>query len=229
MDPLRLGVFGGTFNPIHLGHIHLAGRVRRLFDLDQVLFVVATEPPHKRSEKLVPLVHRYAMVCLALARRDAFVPSLVELEPPASPYSLDTLGKIVRRQGGAASNLYFVAGGDSLLEVGEWHRSRELLTSYNFIFAVRAGVSVAAARSLLPADVQRRMHDLRGSTPRQVRTAIRATEKSGENTLFLVDVGVPDISASRIRGLVSGGKAYDHLVPPLVSQYIQKLNLYGER
>ncbi len=227
MGPLKLGVFGGTFNPIHLGHLHLARRVQKLFDLDQVHFVVATTPPHKPLEATVPFIHRYAMVSLALAGRESFLPSLAELDPPSSPFSLHTLEKFARGKAGRPGRVYFIAGGDSLLEVGAWHQSRELLTSYSFIFAARARVPVVTAKSALPAEVRQRILDLRGLRGRGIRTKIRKSECVPGNTLFIVDVGVPDISASRIRAAISGGKAYDHLVPRQVCRYIQKLHLYG--
>ncbi len=229
MGPLKLGVFGGTFNPIHLGHLHLARSVQRLFGLDQIHFVVATAPPHKPLEELVPFVHRYAMVSLALAGRDSFLPSLAELDPPSSPFSLHTLKKFARGRAGNLARMYFIAGGDSLLEVAGWHESRELLTSYNFIFAARAGVPVVAAKSTLPPEALRRIQDFRGFRSRQIRSRIRAAESVDENALFIVDVGVPDISASHIRALISGGKPYGHLLPRQVCRYIHKLHLYGER
>ncbi len=229
MHPVKLGVFGGTFNPIHLGHLHLARRVQRLFGLDQIHFVVATSPPHKPLEELVPFIHRYAMVSLALASRPAFAPSLAELDSPRSPFSLHTMEKFARRHPGELSSLCFIAGGDSLLDVGEWHESRELLTSYNFVFVARAGVPVLNAADVLPPEVQQRIRDLRGLGPGQIRTRVQARESSDENRIFIVDVGAPDISASQIRALVADGKDIRHLVPASVCQYIQKLHLYGER
>jgi nicotinate-nucleotide adenylyltransferase len=223
------GVFGGTFNPIHLGHLHLARSVQRLFGLEQIHFVVAAAPPHKPLEELVPFIHRYAMVSLATAGRRSFAPSLAELEPPSSPFSLHTMAKFARRRSGAAANLYFIAGGDSLLDVGGWHESGELLTTYNFIFVARAGVQVLDAGAILPPEVLRRIRDLRGLGARELRAGIRAEKYAAENRIFIVDVGVPDISASQVRSLVSAGKSIDHLVPSAVHQYIQKLHLYGER
>jgi nicotinate-nucleotide adenylyltransferase len=229
LGSVKAGVFGGTFNPIHLGHLHLARSVQRLFGLEQIHFVVATAPPHKPLEELVPFIHRYAMVSLATASRRSFAPSLAELDPPSSPFSLHTMAKFARRQAGMGSNLYFVAGGDSLLDVGGWHESGELLTTYNFIFVARAGVPVLDSAAILPPDVLRRIRDLRALGARELRAGIRAEKYAAENRIFIVDVGAPDISASRIRSLVSAGKAFSHLVPPAVCQYIQKLHLYGER
>ena len=229
MGSVNVGVFCGTFNPIHLGHLHLARSVQRLFGLEQIHFVVATAPPHKPLEELVPFIHRYAMVSLATAGRRSFAPSLAELDDPSSPFSLHTMAKFARRQAGTTSSLYFVAGGDSLLDVGGWHESGELLATYNFIFAARAGVPVLDAAAILPPDVLRRIRDLRGLGARELRAGIRAERYAAENRIFIVDVGAPDISASRIRSLVASGQPIDDLVPPAVRHYIDKLHLYGER
>jgi nicotinate-nucleotide adenylyltransferase len=228
LGPVKLGVFGGTFNPIHHGHLHLARGVQRLFDLERVYFVVATAPPHKAPENLIPFMHRYAMVSLATASRPSFSPSLIELEPPCSSFSSRTMAKLAERHDGQRGNLYFIAGGDSLLEVGGWHESGELLNSYNFVFVARAGVPVLDAASALPVKVRKRVRDLRGFGTRQIRSCIRAEDQREENRLFVVDVGAPDVSASHIRSLVAEAKKYSHLVPPSVYQYIQKLHLYGD-
>ncbi len=228
MGAKRLGVFGGTFNPIHLGHLHVARRVRRLFDLDRIYFVVATAPPHKHPQTLVPLPHRYAMVSLATARSPFFIPSLVELDPPESPFSVHTMEKLERRAA-AGTRIYFIAGGDSLAEVSTWRESDRLLTSYNFIFVVRPRVGSWEPASHLPAKVMPHVCDLIGAEPRRLRRRIRADEEAGENRLFIVDLKALDISASRIRALVSRGEPIRNLVPAPVLEYLQKTHLYGER
>ena len=135
----RIGVLGGTFNPIHLGHLHIAGEIQKIFSLAQVHFVVATTPPHKSPEDLIPFIHRYAMLSLATAAISSYIPSMIELEPQASPFSVDTMNKLARCMGREQRELYFIAGGDSLSEVKTWRNSEKLLTSYNFVFALRPG------------------------------------------------------------------------------------------
>ncbi len=229
MGVMRIGVLGGTFNPIHLGHLHLARRTQGLFSLDQIHFVVATSPPHKPRENLAPFVHRYAMVSLATAPTTSFIPSLVELEAPSSPFSLDTMDKVALRQGGSGEGLYFIAGGDSLLEVLSWHKGPELLRSYNFIFVARPGVSARNAGELFPAGIRERILDLRRSRPARLRTLIRQELGTSESRIFIIDAGAPDISSSKVRRLASAGRPIGHLVPASVNRYIRKLHLYGER
>jgi nicotinate-nucleotide adenylyltransferase len=223
----RMGVLGGTFNPIHRGHLHIAGCIQKLFDLSQVLFVVSTTPPHKSTQRLVHFTHRYAMVGLATAGSSVLVPSMLELSPPASPFSIDTLAKLVRSRGTGAK-IYFIAGADSMLEIASWHRSAQLLRDYEFIFASRPGIKLADPGSVLPPNVRARLLDLRGLGPRQTRRRIRAEAETVGDHIYLVDVDAPDISASDIRERIRAGKPLRHLVPGPVAEYMRKLKLYGD-
>lgn len=229
MGATRLGVLGGTFNPIHLGHLHIAERAQRVFDLDRIYFVVATAPPHKPLPDLIPLTHRYAMVSLATAGSPSFIPSLIELESPASPFSVHTMRKLASRNSGMDTRLYFIAGGDSLVDVFTWRESERLLTSYDFIFVTRPGVGAVEPASVLPAKAISRVRNLVELGPRQLRRRIQAEEASGESRVFIVDLGALDISASQIRKLASRGKQIRHLIPAAVHEYLQKTHLYGER
>jgi len=226
---MRIGVLGGTFDPIHLGHLHIAYRAERLFGLSHVYFVVAAAPPHKAVEGVTPLNHRYAMVALATAGFPSFIPSLAELEPPASPFSVHTLRKLAHPRGGKRALVYFIAGEDSLRDVGNWRNSTELLSSYSFIFVARPGVRPAPAESLLPRKVVPRLRDLRRVKARALRREIEKDQESRGNRIFIVDVGALDISSTRIRELASSGKKISDLVPPPVHEYIQKLHIYGGR
>jgi nicotinate-nucleotide adenylyltransferase len=224
----RIGVLGGTFNPIHFGHLHIARYIQDLFSLSQVHFVAATMPPHKRPEDLIPFTHRYAMVSLAIAQRPAFIPSLIELESPASPYSIDTMSKLARRVGRNRGMLFFIAGGDSLLEVKSWRESEKLLNSYNFVFVVRPGTKPFVPKDVLPDKAAARVLDLTGLRRAQMRRRIvEAGESRGR--IYIVDAGAPDISATQIRNLISSNKSIRQMVPGPVCEYIRKLHLYGGR
>ncbi len=222
----RIGILGGTFNPIHLGHLHIAGEIQRIFSLSQVHFVVATAPPHKAPEDLIPFAHRYAMVSLATAGMPSFVPSLVELEPEASPFSVDTMSKLDRRLG-SESALFFIAGGDSLAEVKSWREGEKLLTSYNFIFAMRPGAGSFNPDDVLPERASALVRDLTRLSPTQIQNSIG--ENGNTKRIYILDVHAPDISATQIRKWVSSGQAIHRMVPEPVCEYIQKLHLYGGR
>jgi nicotinate-nucleotide adenylyltransferase len=223
-----VGVLGGTFNPIHFGHLQIAQDIQGIFSLSQVYFVVSAMPPHKPFEDLIPFTHRYAMVSLAVAGAPSFIPSLIELEPQASPFSVDTMSKLSRCLGPDRSILYFIAGGDALLEVRSWRESEKLLTSYNFIFVMRPGTEPIVPGAVLPEKAVGRVRDLTGLRRVQMRRRI-VGESVDESRIFLVDIGAPDISATHIRSLASSGKSIHRMVPRPVREYIRKLHLYGER
>jgi nicotinate-nucleotide adenylyltransferase len=224
----RLGVLGGSFNPIHLGHLHIAQRSREIFGLSRVLFVVASIPPHKPPQDLISYTHRYAMVSLATSGLAGYLPSPVELEPPPSPYTIETLAKLARQLGVTGKELYFLAGGDSLLDVTGWHDSAALLLSYNFVFIMRPGVLTSAVGAALPQAAVSRLVDARGLESGRAQERIADGLAASESRIFLVDAGAPDIAASQIRRLASLGQCIDHLVPAPVHEYILKQHLYGE-
>ena len=228
MGTFKIGVFGGTFNPIHRGHLHIAQNVQSLFALSRVYFVVASEPPHKRSEEIIPFAHRYAMTSLAVEKEISFIPSMVEMEPAPSPYTIDTLDKLARIE--ENSRLFFIAGGDSLLEIATWHESERLLAEYSFIFVKRPWDGHIDAEKCLPADVFRRTLDLTGFDRARAKKKIAGTPKD-ENRIYIVDVKAPDISSTKIRSLAAakgGDRAIRRMLPPAVRVHIRKLRLYRQ-
>ena len=226
MSVYRLGVLGGTFNPIHSGHLHIARSVQKIFSLSKVLFVVSADPPHKPRKSLIALAHRYAMVSLATSEEPFFIPSLVELESHASSYSVDTMRKISRSVRSEEGEIYFIAGGDSLREVNSWKDSEELLTKYNFIFVLRPGAEAGNYVDSLPEKAIPRVRDLTGLSRTGIRRQLEG-EGFKKKRLFIIDADAPDISATRIRNLASAGKNFRSMVPEPVYSYIQKLRLYG--
>lgn len=228
MEETGLGVLGGTFNPIHNGHLQIAHYVRHLFTLSQIHFVISAFPPHKSAEDLIALNHRYAMICLATQDFPDFIPSLIELEPPVSPFSIDTLAKLSGARHGNTGGVYFIAGADSLMEVASWHESDRMLASHNFVFVSRPGVPPVDVGAVLPKAAAARVCDLRGLDLRRARIALR-DGGARQDGIFLIDADAPDISASRIRTLLKSGKRVDHFVPDRVDDYILKLHLYGEQ
>jgi nicotinate-nucleotide adenylyltransferase len=228
LGSVRIGVFGGTFNPIHSGHLHIAQAAQSIFALSQVHFVVASVPPHKHPEGLIPFTHRYAMVSLAIARERSFIPSLVELEPEASPYTFDTMQKLDRSIGHASGRLFFIAGGDSLFEVKFWRESEKLLASYDFIFVMRPGTGPLILEEHLPGNVIPRVRNFIGLKRVQIRRRLDE-ERSEEKRIYLVEAGAPDISSTGIRNLSASDRAIRRMVPGPVREYIRKLHLYGGR
>jgi nicotinic acid mononucleotide adenylyltransferase len=138
------------------------------------------------------------------------------------------MGKLACRTCGRDSSLFFIAGGDSLVEVSTWRESEKLLTSYNFIFVTRPGVAPIDPASVLPARAIPSVRNLVGLGPRRLRHRIQIETAAGESRVFIVDMGALDISASEIRELASRGKQIGHLVSAPVYEYLQKTRLYGE-
>jgi nicotinate-nucleotide adenylyltransferase len=226
---IRLGVLGGSFNPIHLGHLHIAQRSREIFGLAEVLFVVASIPPHKPPRDMISYTHRYAMVSLATSGIAGFLPSQVELEAPSSPFTIETLAKLARNLGVSGKELYFLAGGDSLVDVTGWHDHTTLLLSYNFVFVMRPGVQVPSIDAALPQAATSRVIDARGLESGRAQEMISGGLAASESRIFLVEAGAPEIAASQIRRLASLGQRIDPLVPAPVHEYILKQHLYGGR
>lgn len=223
----RLGVLGGTFDPIHEGHLFIARSVQKIFSLSKILFVVASTPPHKPTKSLIDPIHRYAMVSLATVGEPRFVPSPVELEPDASPYSVDTMRKIARDSGLDTADIYFIAGGDSLREVKSWRESEKILTSYSFVFVLRPGFGKGDYREFLPEKAWNRLCDCSLLNTENTRLRTEEEDRGGINKLFIVDIDAPDVSATGIRQLAASGRDFSGLVPDAVNEYILKMQLYG--
>jgi nicotinate-nucleotide adenylyltransferase len=134
---LRLAIFGGTFDPIHNGHLAIAREAARQFDLDRVLFIPAGRPPHKAAGPRASYEHRLRMVELACAPDPRFEPSRLEAGSQTS-YSIDTIGK-VRASLASDDELYFIMGADAFAEIETWHRWRDVLRSVEFIVVSRPG------------------------------------------------------------------------------------------
>jgi len=197
----RIGLFGGTFDPIHSGHVAVAEAVLHRFRLDCIYFIPSGRPPHKPQHRPTPYLHRYAMVALVCARNARFVPSLLEagadLTGRQRYYSIQTVRRL-RRQFPRA-RLYFIVGADQFLELPTWKNYRALLKLCEFIVASRSGYDVKRAAKVVPGA---RVHLL---------TAVHA-----------------DVSGTAIRRQVRRGESLRGWVPTAVEQYIRTHGLYKQ-
>ena len=217
---MNVALFGGTFDPIHAGHIRAARAAARRFRLDQVLFIPSGTPPHKYHDQLTDFPHRFAMVALACAADRRFVPSL--LEAPASgrrpQYSIDT-ARAVKRRLAPRDKLYFLIGADAFLDLPHWKDYRRLLDLVNFIVVSRPGFSNRKIGKIVPRD----LHPAIGAGTALGTTQLRHT------ALHVLDgVHVP-VASRDIREAVQSGRRVTGLVPPLVEEYILKEGLYRAR
>jgi len=215
---MNIAIFGGTFDPIHAGHLAAARAAQRRFSLERILFIPTGGPPHKIHDHLTDYAQRFAMVTLACAGEPRFVPSTIEA-PAAdrSPrYSIDTV-RAVRRRLRQHDRLFFLVGADAFLDLPHWREFRRLLDAVEFIVVSRPGFDVAALRQVAPPDLLPARHlAQQADTIRLRHGAIH----------LLHDVDAP-MASREIRQAVRTRKPITGLVPKLVEEYILKEGLYG--
>jgi len=221
MAEWRLGVLGGTFNPIHLGHLVLAETFRERLALDRVLFVPAGTPPHKPPAGLVPALHRYAMVSLAVAGHPGFVACPIEVARAGPSYSADTVEALAGEWPGA--RLFFLMGSDTFLDLPTWRTPERLGTFATLAIGHRAGSACEpdgpAARAVLAG--------LGRSGWRRVPPV--AADSLAPGDCALVETRSVDVSARQIRQRLAAGESARYQVPLAVAEYIADHRLYRER
>jgi len=217
-----LALFGGTFDPVHRGHLAAARAARDRFGLDAVHLVVAGRPPHKSSAPLSPYPHRCAMVALACAGQPRLSLSLAEAGPDfsgsATLYSID-LVRAHRKRLSRSAQLYFLIGADAFLDIGKWRESEALLDSCDFIVVSRPGFRLETLRAALPAGMLAAESSLR-------RPATRGSVRLRRSTVYVIPSVHVDVSSTGIRRRVARGLPIRSLVPRGVEDYICKQALY---
>ena len=196
---MRIGIFGGTFDPIHHGHLIAASEARQSQRVDRVLFVPANRSPLKPTAR-ASTDHRVAMVRLAIADYPAFALSTIDVERPAPSFAVETVA--VLQRGSPADCFVFLIGADQLAELPQWRAPEQLLRAVPLIAFTRPGAECAAEAALA-----------------QLSPAARGR-------ITLQDMPAVDISASDIRERVAQGEAIRHLTPPDVVAYIETHHLY---
>jgi nicotinate-nucleotide adenylyltransferase len=222
----RIALYGGTFDPVHAGHLAVARGLLLLFALDEVLFIPAYVAPHKRDRRVSPALDRHAMLALATQGEEHFRVSTVELAAPERPYTVNTLSSFCERLGGSA-RLFFVMGADSWEEITTWREWERVLTLTDHLVVTRPGYELSTGH--VTPEIRERVVDVRGQTREQVARALEETEGRGTR-IYLTDAAGVDAAATDIRGAVARG-AWDELgalVAPPVAEYIRKYGLYQE-
>ena len=198
---MNIGVMGGTFDPIHNGHLAIAEEVRSRLDLAAILFVPAGQPWLKIDSSLSPAEHRVQMVRLAIAGKPHFKLSTMEIERPGPTYTVDTMAEL-QAQRGPADALYFIMGWDNLAELPQWKEPCRLISMCQLVAVPRPGYPCPDLKVLEPL--------IPGLSQR----------------VILLDKPEIDISASEIRGRVAQGLSISHLIPEPVERYIKQQKLY---
>jgi len=216
----KLGILGGTFNPIHYGHLAAAEEIRDRLKLDRVLFIPSYLPPHKLEEDVPSAVQRMEMVRLAISGNDHFEPSDLEIQRGGTSYTIDTVKALRHTYHGA--ELYFITGLDTFLEIQTWHEWEKLLTlccfvvlsrpGYRFDDLMRIDFMKSAEKELIALDRGEKKH---------------ALIRSGMFTIVLETVPLYDISSTDIRERVKVGRSIKYHLPEAVEIYIMKMRLYG--
>jgi nicotinate-nucleotide adenylyltransferase len=234
---MNIGLFGGTFDPIHKGHLALAQAARQRGDLARIYFVPTNVPPHRASQPVASYFHRYAMTALATQGEKAFLPSLLEApgefilhdkksargSVASSPnYSIDTIRRL-KQSLKKSDRLFFLIGVDAFKDVAKWREAEALFAECAFVIASRPGFSLA---------------DVAGALPEKLRPRIEATKPFARQpakgdlvlpgvTLHLLDDVNQKISATEIREAVRAKRPIRRLVPESVEEYVKKEALYA--
>ncbi len=217
MSTRRAAIYGGTFDPVHNGHLTVARSVAQLFALDRLIFVPACTPPHKRGAGISPAFHRFAMLVLATEDDAGFSISTIELDEPERPYAVDTVARI-QEQLGSDSRLFFIMGADSWAEITTWFEWEKLLRTCDQIVVTRPGYELVEANGAAVSDV-------RGMSEDDVSVLI---EGHRERQAFFTDAAILDVSATAIRAAARAGDSEKlrESVPETVANYIEKYELY---
>ena len=213
---MRIGIFGGTFNPIHLGHLRAAEEIRERFNLKRIIFIAAAVPPHKAVEGGIPGEHRMEMVRLAISANPYFAVSDIELKRPGKSYSIGTI-QFFRQRYGSDTDLFFILGMDAFLEIGTWESFQELFSLCHFIVMTRPGFDKPFSATILPPEI-----------------AGDFTYDEEENrfvhldgySVYLQGVTFMDISSTKIREEVSKGRSIRYLLPREVERYVKRHHFY---
>jgi len=197
-----VGIMGGTFDPIHLGHLVAAEEARLRFELDRVIFIPNGSPPHKPEYIVSPAEHRYAMVVLATASNPHFETSREEIDRDGPSYTVDTM-RAYREELGEAARLYFITGADAMLESPTWRQPEEIARVCEFIAVARPGYDLdRLAAAVGPAIFAR---------------------------VRVLDIPAVEISSTELRRRAAAGEPLRYLVPSAVGEYIRTNRLYAER
>jgi nicotinate-nucleotide adenylyltransferase len=230
---MNIGLFGGTFDPIHNGHLALARAALERCDLGRIYFVPANTPPHK-LQPTASYFDRYAMVALATQEEKAFTPSRLEAPTAAAPakkdqspapnYSIETI-RLLKKTFKKADRLFFLIGIDAFNDIAKWRESEALFRECEFIVASRPGYSLADVANALPESLR----------PKKAVTAPFAKQAATGDlvlpgvTVHLLDNVHQNISATAIRQAIAARKSLSKFFPPPVAEYIKKTGLYAGR
>lgn len=233
----RIGVLGGTFDPIHLGHLAVATEGANAVGLERVLLIPSGTPPHRPVDPAAPAHDRFAMAALAASADRRFEASDIELLRQGTSYTADTL-RALRAVRFEAWQIFFLIGADAMAEIAAWREYPAVLDLACFVVCSRAGTRATSLPSRLP-ELATRMIPLERRAARScspgspdpgspaIVMAHNGPESRAKPSIFLLDCPTPDISSTDIRARARAGRPLAGLVPPEVDSYIRRHGLYG--
>ncbi len=202
----RIGIMGGTFNPIHFGHLVTAQEALGQFNLDKVIFIPTGDPPHKVGKDIASSEDRYLMTVIATASDKNFLVSRIETDRKGKSYTIDTVREL-RKIYGTDATLYFITGADAILEILAWKNTEEIVSLCKFIAATRPGYNLSRMKGL-------------------EKKLFNSKNNKGEK-IFVMEVPALAISSTDIRNRVKNNRPISYLLPGGVRSYILKHGLYG--
>ncbi|MDD8020594.1 MAG: nicotinate-nucleotide adenylyltransferase [Acidobacteriota bacterium] len=211
------GLFGGTFNPIHRGHLRAAEEVRKYLPLDRILFIPSYIPPHKDQKEVVSAWHRLRMVEIACKPHAGFIASDLEVKNPGPSYSIVTLKRLKKLY--PQDLFFFIVGSDAFLEIETWKDYARLIQECSFVIVKRPGWALEQLNKVIEKIKPERVVEM-------IKKAEIKTENYTRTGLYLIDIDGLNISSSEIRRRLQAGLPVDGLVPPGVEEYILKNHLY---
>jgi len=210
----RIGILGGTLDPVHCGHLAAAVAARDAFQLSAVLVLPSRVPPHRAAPPLASPFHRFAMASLAVSGVPKLLASDDELRQDGPSYTVDTLERQLAR-GQTPSQIFFITGADAFADIATWKRYPEVLDLANFVVVSRPGHRIDALPSRLPALADR------------MRPSADAPPSSATPLIFLLQAPTPEVSSTIVRDRLRRGEPITGLVPPLVETHILQHRLYS--
>lgn len=209
----RVGLLGGTLDPMHVGHVETARAAMNALRLNRVIVLPARLPPHRAGEPMASPFHRFAMAALCAADHDWMTVSDDELQAPGLSFTAATLERLLAA-GFDPSQLFFITGADAFAEIETWHRYPDVLTLANFAVVSRPGAPVDGLAARLPALADRFL-------------TAGETDAAGTTAIFLVDARTPDVSSTEIRRRLARAQTVDGMLCPAVIQHIIRHHLYN--
>jgi nicotinate-nucleotide adenylyltransferase len=210
----RLGVIGGTFDPVHFGHLDAAAAARCALGLDEVVFIPTHDPPHRPADPRAAGFHRFALVALAINDTPGYRVSDEELRRQGNSYTSDTL-RSLHAQAWRPSQIFFILGADAFAEIASWREFPAVLDAANFVVIARPGTATRAALARTPE-----LHA-------RVRTVSPSGSDDDSTGIFLVEAATRDVSSTTIRARLAAGQPIDDLVPLPVARHIAAHHLYA--